>query len=378
MKKLIALSITVLLLLSACTTDVTTSNEDGVYSSFTRGTENADNDFDDDHKYGNSQYNLQQCGYFAESNGWTYFESNGLLKQNNETNEIIRITDEQIYGINVIDDYVFYVGFVMKNQWNIQYTTINSMRIDGTEHSIITDTSDDESVITGLVVVDDWCYYTTNEEPRIGRYAFDYSTIYKIRTDGTEKSEITVNGSIQAYVIAQDYIYFCGTINQVAGIYRMDADGSDIKLIFEDEFGYDSCSLYDLQVVKDKIYFIRNYGGNPIGSVGIEGDYLTYLMDSATLPFSGPPMVHSFIVDNDWIYYIEFKQDSSACHLNKMTIYGTEKTFLKEITMEYSDPELYFANGWIFTSQDDYDGNGSRVYNKISTDGETVETFRTD
>ena len=148
--------------------------------------------------------------YFAVQNGWGS-KTNFIYKMRTDGTELTRLTDTKCDNLMIVDGWMYYVARGDGNTMVAQKEYIYKMRLDGSEVSCFNDNYDDykeddktktRDGISAFVVDADneWIYYTTN----------DY-TLYKIRTDFTEKSMIYKSNSFfpsaQAFNTHGDWVY---------------------------------------------------------------------------------------------------------------------------------------------------------------------------
>lgn len=206
--------------------------------------------------FGNTNANLANGGLAAIQGDWIYYcTSEGLFKVNVDgTGEQLLFSDTTenncIYHINVVGGWVYYENFIggIRSQYRI--------KTDGTEHQLIGDGRQthvigdtlywfsrpigyrmnadgtdlqiifQESVSSDYTVniFEDWIYFCI--EGYDGKYG-----IYKIRTDGTEKTFL-YSGRTDYLIVDDDFVYFEGYRDYY--LYRMKLDGSELELVFDD------------------------------------------------------------------------------------------------------------------------------------------------
>lgn len=164
------------------------------------------------------------------------------------------------------------------------------MRTDGTDLTQLTKGANE------ITVEDGWVYYTDG---------YDDFSLYKIKTDGTDKTKLNGRGSFQI-TVSGDYVYFV-TSNESSSwgdLYRIRTDGT---------------------------------GETKLSEIGV-----------------------SFNVSNGWIYYcyMNYINDKWELSLHKMRTDGTDDVKLCDGVSAY----LYIAGDWIYY----YDGD---VWYSMKTDG---------
>lgn len=192
---------------------------------------------------------------FFVVDGWIYYlDKDGVMRiSTNGDNKSLVLSD---------DDWHNFLGFYVSGDYvycTIDYehsTEIYKMRADGTGEVEIIDLG-----VSGkrdsIIVIDDWIYY---QEVDIRSSFFyedfrNYSSIFKIKTDGTEKTEIVREDGkgIAEFNIIDDYIYYVtsGSNGLPNGeICKISTMGTDkAELLNKGE----SCA--NLNIISDWIYF---------------------------------------------------------------------------------------------------------------------------
>lgn len=156
-----------------------------------------------------------QTSCFAVYDGWIYYS--GLendaweaRRMRTDGTENTKIADTSLYGVSIADGRLYYIGTTDST------AQIYSMNTDGTDNALL----DGGAGAVRLNVFDGWIYFT------------DRTTVYKMRTDGTEKTELCelqMGNSIDMNV-TDGWIYLTGD-----GILmlRVRTDGSDLQVTIE-------------------------------------------------------------------------------------------------------------------------------------------------
>lgn len=157
---------------------------------------------------GNTPGNLNNFGLVAAQDDIIYLAYQGdsyrIYKFNPGEEGYSKLNDDGSRYLNVIGDWIYYINVDELN-------SLYKIRTDGSERTLI---SSDRA--WNLSVLGDWLYYI-NED--------DNNTIYKIRTDGTGRTRVNNNAS--AYInLTEDWIYF-SNLNDSERIYRIRSDGSE-------------------------------------------------------------------------------------------------------------------------------------------------------
>lgn len=181
---------------------------------------------------------------------------------------------------------------------------LSKSRLDGTEKTYITYVPN----VVFINVIDEWIYYIDGGI-RVERDAEELwqGYIYKIRTDGTEKTQLTEDNCWYMSVIG-DWIYYAN-VTDGGRIYKMRTDGSENTRVNDDE---SAC----LNVVDGWIYYANQSDGGKIYKVSIDGTERTKLNDDESAYLNA--------VDG-WIYY---SNQSDGLRIYKIRMDGTERTKL--------------------------------------------------
>ncbi len=133
-------------------------------------------------------------------------------------------------------------------------------------------------------------------------------SIFKMKADGSEKSQLT-SDSAQNINVIDDNIYY---VNNSDGgkIYSVTADGTGRKKVADDSSGL-------MYVVGDSIYYINESDYENIYKIGVNGENRTLIMDFQYEPKKNIIMT----IENGWIYYQKKPENT----LNKIRLDGTGK-----------------------------------------------------
>jgi len=218
-------------------------------------------------------------------------------------------------------DWIFYSHDSDYNDLGYIY----KIRTDGTER---TQLNNEQS--SNINVVGDWIYYSNNVD---GGY------IYKIRTDGTERTKLNSDTSYYINVVG-DWIYYSNG-SSGGGFCKIRTDGSERTQLNSDQSSF-------LNVVGDWIYYCNDVDGGHLYKIRTDGTEKTKLNSDES----------SFLnVVGDWIYYCN--GDYNGGHIYKIRTDGTEKTKLNSDNSSY----INVVGDWIY-----YRRTGGYIY-KIRTDG---------
>ena len=178
-------------------------------------------------------------------------------------------------------------------------------------------------------VVGDWIYYSNYTE----------FALYKIHTDGSERTKLCDDWAMHIS-IADDWIYYHNYYDD-GKLYRIKTDGTGREKINNDECWY-------IAVVGDWVYYQNQSDNLRPYRIRVDGSERTKLNNDA---------IDGLVVCDDWIYY----QRIDDTKLYKAHTDGSDRTKL-------NDDGSYFIlvdEGWVYYYN--YDDGGS-IY-KIRTDG---------
>lgn len=230
-------------------------------------------------------------------------------------------------NINVVDDWIYYYGYT--DSWDAQ--GIYKMRTDGTDRTKLN--VGDSNNINDMSIVDDWIYYTAfeyNHDERGYEYSSSTYSVYKMKKDGSD-IQLIDSGS-DGYgnlIVTNDWIYYIsGKFNQnnnsySSEIFKMKTDGSAKQSILSGISGH----IGIINITDDWIYYTEidypssdNHALYKIRTDGLEKQLI----------YNNEYMMNDINIVGDWIYYtkgnLEFKYDDSG--LYKMRIDGSKKQLL--------------------------------------------------
>jgi len=214
-------------------------------------------------------------------------------------------------------DWIYY------SNWSGLY----KIRTDGTQKTKLND--EKSSYIN---VVGDWIYYCQDH--------IDGYILHKIRTDGTQKTKL--NDDYSSYInVVGDWIYYSNW-NDNRELYKVRTDGTQRTKLNDD-------GSYDINVVDDWIYYQNDSDDSRLYKIRTDGTQKTKLNDDISCNIN---------VVGDWVYY---SNRSDGWKLYKIRIDGTQRTKL-------NDDNSYYINvvgDWIYYQND---SDNWSLY-KIRTDG---------
>lgn len=226
-------------------------------------------------------------------------------------------------------------GLVAKQGEWIYYnnTTLYKVKTDGTGKTEIS-----KDIPTFINVVSEWVYYI---EASSGT-----NKMYKVRSDGTSRTKLSDDISLYM-VVARDWIYYMNASDQ-GKLYKMKLDGTS-KTKLNNEIAL------DINVSGNWVYYITNLdsGESEIHKVRTDGTGLTMLGGASNMAFLN--------VSGEYLYFETNDVDGTRGDLVKIKNDGTNHS-----TIDYDNTEYINVSGdWIYYSNL---SDGNKLY-KIKTDG---------
>lgn len=309
---------------------------------------------------GNNNNNL---GCANIQGNWIYYMSlanEGMeiainrVKTDGTEKQVLAQKDWEIYSINVVGNYIYFVAFEPTDEVEAESTStayqknrIYKMSLDGKELRVINDGNFSNEGVS-IYVVRDRIYY-------VGE---NYN-IYSMDTEGGDRKRINDNqtgfvGITDKYILYNDYAE--NPKNEYDFVtYIMNLDGSNPRMV-------NGKRLYNPNIIGDTIYYV-NSENNAIHKVNVDGSGDQKIYDSKA---------YNMNVQGDWIYYLDYKDENSddiVC-IHKVKTDGTEHQIIVE--MENYTSFINILDDWIYYT--DHSDN-SYYINLIKTDGSDILTL---
>lgn len=258
---------------------------------------------------GNTNANIANGGKACEKDGFIYYSgaNNGLYKMKSDGTEKVKLLDDSVADINVVDGWIYYLNVRDYNE--NPNSRIYKVKIDGTCKTEVYS----QDNISNLIVINDWVYYKA-----FSNYNPGYS-IYKIKVDGTDKMQIINEGFIRYINVNDGYIYY-NTPNEID---KIKVDGTGKTKI------YDLSKPSEFMTIDNQnIYFDlagMDYFRHNIYKMDFDGKALQKVItfNSDATELFNP---YFFNLDGDWVYYsVEDKSENS---IYKVKTSGTQNTKL--------------------------------------------------
>lgn len=286
---------------------------------------------------GNTPGNIANGGVVGiDKNKWIYY-SNGfdkMFKLKNDDGEESTIESKEQGGyeyINVVGDWVYYTEFipVMAGREDYSIYTVYKIKTDGSQKTKIEETK--QGCYDYLTVSGDWIYYVDHNV----KDHRDYN-IYKMKTDGSNKTRVaSSDGQIDYLNVVGDWIYYRELIEKTGNttVYKVKNDGSNKKYITKSA----KISYAYLSVIGDWIYY---YEDSLIYKMKLDGS------GSSKIANSDIKFYDDFNVVGDWIYYSGKTSLGDKGSLYKMKLDGSNNTKITSGKDYYS--ALNIVGDWIF------------------------------
>jgi len=264
---------------------------------------------------GNTVGNIVNSGIVAESDGWIYYHNPSvaghLYKMRVDGSDRTKLNEDESYYINVYRDWVYYCN-------GSDNGSLYKIRLDGSERTKL---NDGECAFLNVVVtgrgID--AYYANGKDDNLiyiqssdsnGIMPTDYNTELAADADGRF---INVVG---------DWIYY---YHDESALYKIRTDGTERTRLRDGEFLF-------MNVVDDWVYYSNVRDNCNLYKMNIDGTGMTKLNDDASFWINA---------SGDWIFY---SNDSDRGSLYKIRTDGSEKTKLND----YNTTGISIVSEWIF------------------------------
>lgn len=258
---------------------------------------------------------------------------------------------------NIQGDWIYYMSLANDGM----EIAINKIKTDGTEKQLLIQK---DWEIYSINVVGDYMYFVAFEpveegEQEEGTTAYQNNKIYKMSLDGKELTVLNdghFTGAITSIYVVKDRIYYVG---ENYNIYSMDLFGGDRTRINDAETGFIG--------VTDKYILYNDYPENPES----ESDFVTYIMnlDGSDARIVNGKRLYNPNVIGDVIYYVN--SDNNAIH--KVNVDGTndEKIYdSKAYNMNVQNGYIYYLN---YRDESEDSSDDTVCIHKVKADGSNHE-----
>jgi hypothetical protein len=259
--------------------------------------------------HGNTSGNTNNYGIATFQGDRIFYSTHhGIFRMNNDGSDEIRINNMMGVELNVIGDWIYFVG---------SDRNIYRMKTNGTELEMILDGFNP----VFLHAVEDWLYFSAASDE------FGMS-VFTMGTDGRGLRELNTAASLFLNVVG-DYIYFSNADSDWR-VYRMRRDGSNMRRVSDFDSEYINVVddwivfAYDSEDESESMNIFRSNVNERDSLVRINGDF------SEDINVSG-----------DWIFYINADDNGSVYRIGLL---GDNREKLNDITSS----SLSVAGDWIF------------------------------
>lgn len=237
---------------------------------------------------GNTSGNLNNKGKYVSQDDWIFYSSlsqkGGLYKVKKDGTEKTKIMDGYQSYMNILGDYLYYSG----DGWEL-----TKIKLDGSEKEIFSKSA------FHINVIKDYIYYT---------YGAGYQDgfIYRMKTDGSEKSKLSSDHASQI-IVKDNWIYYTSYYQKLI---KMDINGNSKTKLLSGK------SISELNVEGDWLFF--NY------------DRKLYKMknDGTELICLSSDDARYINVYGEWVYYSNF---SNKKNLVRIKMDGTQRKEINQI-----------------------------------------------
>ncbi|AKN30263.1 hypothetical protein Ccar_05255 [Clostridium carboxidivorans P7] len=235
--------------------------------------------------------NLLNKSFVAKQGDWIYYrnlDDGSKLYKKNEAQEAekIKLSDRSASNINVVGDWVYFIDFI--DDFN---TKICKVKTDGSDETIVCKANYDSGPYANddkwdMTVVGDWIYYHDDYYAGDGK-----DSIYKIKTDGTCK-QMVCDCFTDSMIVYGDWIYYRDALD--CKIYKVTTDGKNKSKLNDDG----SVQAFKIGGIIDGwIYY--SYSSD-VYKVRIDGSEKTKIFN---IEHDNKECVSNINVSNGWMYY---------------------------------------------------------------------------
>lgn len=273
--------------------------------------------------YGNTNGNITNRGQAVQLDGWIYYGNNGITKMSADGSQTTKInSDCYAEYLNAADGWIYFV--------DAKYNWLYKIRTDGSEKTLLC-----TGKISVVHLVDNWIYYLQGDSGT--------DVPCKMHTDGTGEMQTPTDYCS----FADGWIYYASSekvLNKVR------TDGTDMTVIGTDRLNKgpvaDGGWIYYPSDADGLLYRIKPDGtgrqaltSEEIAIFNVEGDWVYYTVnDDFRLYKIGTDgtgktrltdnTVANINIAGDWIFYESIS--GSSLNLYKMHMNGTGQQLLEQ------------------------------------------------
>ncbi|MBU7007527.1 DUF5050 domain-containing protein [Phosphitispora fastidiosa] len=344
----------------------------------------------------------------AEALNRKVFFHSGLIVISNEDNILDPILDS-----GIIDELIFQctgignstgnlmndAAYAQYGDWLVFYNPFDNDRLYKSKFDGLNKTKLSNDIPFSINFIGNWIYYATpsgTRKTRIGDSLFDETIfdIYKIRIDGSGRTKISTEKSLNWLAVAGNWIYYVNEHNQLSkikvdgtqrtrigdqlaepynicvsngwiyyqtpynweseyfqnGLWKIKTDGTERSKILNEMIPYAG-----FDVVGDTIFYCSDYYCDNPGFYRMKSDGTEKVQISSN---SVPSQMN---ISGEWVCFWEYKDNGA---LYRMKLDGTQKTKLSDVHAY----RLGIVGDWIFYQCNWVESNVYPVY-RIRLDG---------
>ena len=298
----------------------------------------------------------------AISNKTTTSENNLKLFYFPNKTEIVRINEDGsnkvIFSVGDIDAY----SIIIKNEW-IYYLTAEN---DGNIYKIKTDGTDKTKIFcdkkaSNFQIVGDWIYFSNDQDKKL----------YKMKTDGTNQQTL-YDEPIFSFFVWKDIVYFTVETKDIGPkLFCMDADGKNIK-------DMKMPNVYDMHCNGSFLLYTSYYEQNPdkstLYNINLQTLENKYITDT--------PIIYD--INQEHYIYVKYNEEAKDNELHVADLNGkNDKIILKntyisiakirnnKIYLMLNGGDTYFDGDYYSIN---FDGSDKKKLPKVPfTDGYNME-----
>lgn len=245
---------------------------------------------------------------------WIYYvngsDENRLYKIKTDGTNKTKLSDGSIQELVGIEDWIYYIS-----EQDYSYDNPNSlykMRLDGSGETKIKNLK--LGFLSFPLLKDGWIYYRNTE---------DYDKLYRIRTDGNDKTKLS-DTTASGLQIVDDWIYY---VDLSSNLYKVKNDGSDNTKVLDEK-------LYYYVIKGDYLYYGNEEDKEKLYKIKLDGTGKAKLNNDKSDPID--------IID-EWVYYEGLYGVEMSCFLK---FARTDiNTGITENILPNGPENFYYADG---------------------------------
>jgi len=281
--------------------------------------------------------NIDNYGMVLKCDNEVFYNQypNGIAKESK--NETFIISDDDAYGLTIIDDTIYYM--TLRNEMTMD---IKSIKTNGSNSKIITSIQTNHRK---FYIKDNIIYYSTALNSGYGIKKLDLR-------DENKNEAIMVSANISDFVLYKNDMYY---VDNVGYLRKINLDTNEITDVTKE---YD---MQKIQIYKNKIYFY-NLKEDALCRMNLKGNNCKVISDLVKN--------NTFNVTSKYIYFY----DEEKSTISRMTFDG--RGLLDIVKVENSDTKINIANGNLYYMEL-YEGNESeyRMF-RVKTNGKEAKPIK--